>query len=373
MDNYKSNIKNRVFVGPGNIAGNAMYIANSLRMAGIDARSFSYNKHPFGYPCDKDGILFESPFTGDKRKTLFQKLIINRYTLRTLWTVQKLYLFIYSVLRYDTFLFISHETFFNNNSDLAFLKFFNKKIAFFFVGCPERDPKYILNLTDRGFCSFCKDIAMQNDLNCYKGAIKMKKINYLSEKADIIFSHRDTTSFIGDKCIIKRLYLITESHINEQFIYDKFKKEDQLIITHLPSNKLLKGTENVESAIKEIKSHGYNFKYLSDRVMHSEIKTILENTHILIDQFSFGNGLLACEGMANGCVVICRTAKWFREDFPELPLVSCEPEELAETLIDLIENPEKMLEIARNSYEYYKKFHTLEVVGNYYKHTLGLH
>jgi glycosyltransferase involved in cell wall biosynthesis len=117
---------------------------------------------------------------------------------------------------------------------------------------------------------------------------------------------------------------------------------------------------------------GFQFSFFLKRVNHSEIDNLLKNTHILIDQFSVGHGLLGVEGMANGCVVICRTSKWFKEDFPEVPIVSCEPEELVDTLIDLIKNREKMLSIALKSFEYYKKFHTPEVVGNYYKKTLNL-
>jgi hypothetical protein len=254
---------------------------------------------------------------------------------------------------------------------LLLLKFFKKKIVFIFVGCPERNPQDIINLTDKGFCSFCKDITMQNCLNCFNGDKKSKKIEFLSKYSNIIFSHRDTASFISDKRKIRPFYCISYSHLKIKNIYDKFQKRDPLVITHLPSNKSLKGTENIERSIKELKALGYKIQYLSDRVKHSAVENILEKTHILIDQFSFGNGLLGVEGMANGCVVICRTAKWFREDFPELPLVSCEPEGLTKTLIDLIEHPDEMLKIALNSFEYYKKFHTPEVVGNYYKKTLN--
>ena len=364
--------KSKVFVGPGNIAGNAMYIAKSLRITGIEAKSFSYIKHPFGYPCDYDDILFKIPFTRNKRKNLFQKLLINRFTLKTIWAIQKSYLLLISLLKYDTFIFISHDTFFSNNRDLLFLKVFKKKIAFLFVGCPERDPEDMINQTDRGFCSFCHDMAMQESMNCFRRNIKQKRINYIAEKADYFFSHKDTNSFIIDIRKIRPFFCIAFSGISNNGIYNKFRDGNQLVITHLPSNKLLKGTTSVERAIKELKRLGYKFQYLSDRVKHSEVENILKKTHILIDQFSFGNGLLGVEGMANGCVVICRTAKWFREDFPELPLVSCEPEDLTNTLKDLLDNPEKMLDIALKSFEYYKKFHTPEVVGNYYKNTLNL-
>lgn len=363
--------QNKVFVGPGNIAGSAISVAKSLRLVGIDAISFSYNAHPFGYPCDYDNVLFENPFKKQDR-FLFQKIVLNKYTLNIIWAFQKLVLFTYALLKYDTFIFISHETFFNNNKDLWVLKFFKKKIAFLFVGCPERDPTDIINQIDRGICSYCQDEGMQNNLNCYNANKKKKKIEAISGFADIIFAHRDTTSFIRDKRKIRPFFCIAESKTDRNDICNKFSKSIELFITHLPSNKLLKGTENVERSISELRVLGYKFQYYSDRVSHEEVESILAKTHILIDQFSVGNGLLGVEGMSNGCVVICRTAKWFREDFPELPLVSCEPEELKKTLIDLVERPEKMLSIALNSFEYHKKFHTPEVVGNYYKKTLNL-
>jgi hypothetical protein len=363
-------MKSKVFVGPGNIAGSAMYVANSLKSVGIYARSFSYYSHPFGYPCDYEKILFAK--SSSKSRYIYQKFIINKYTLKVLWATQKAILFIHALVWYDSFIFVSHETFFNNNKDLGILKFFNKKIAFLFVGCPERDPHDKINQVDGGMCSFCKDYRMQEALNCFKANRKGKKINYISKKADYIFSHKDTISFISEKEKIKKFYCISDSSINKEMICDKFKNKTHLLITHLPSNKLLKGTKIVEDAITKLRDLGYKFHYLSDRIDHSEVGNILEKTHILIDQFSFGNGLLGVEGMANGCVVICRTANWFRQDFPDLPLVSCEPEELLRTLINLLEHPEEMLNIAVNSFEYYQKFHSPEIVGNYYKNTLNL-
>lgn len=241
-----------------------------------------------------------------------------------------------------------------------------------FVGCPERDPNDEVNQTDRGMCSICEDWNMQTFLNCYKGDSKERKIGYLSKKADYIFSHRDTNSFILDKSLIKPFYCIADSPFGKEEIKAKFKEDKQIIITHLPSNKALKGTKYVERSIMDIKALGYNIQYLSDGLKHTQVQKILQKTHILIDQFSIGNGLLSIEGMANGCVVICRTAKWFREDFPGLPLISCEPEELTKTLIYLLENHENMLDIALKSFEYYKKFHTPEVVGRYYRDILGL-
>jgi hypothetical protein len=363
--------ESNVFVGPGNIAGNAMYIANALKLVGIKATSFSYSAHPFGYPCNIDKILFEDP-VNKRQRNFFLKIIFNKYLLSMIWAVQKLFLFFYAIFKYDTFIFISNETFFKSNIDLSLLKIFEKKIAFLFVGCPERDPKDTINLRDRGMCSFCVDKGLQNYLNCYNGNKKREKIEYISRNSNIIFSHRDTTSFIIDKSKIRLFYSLTDLKIDKEVLINKFRGTKEILISHIPSNSLLKGTDSVIEAINQLKLRYYQFQYFSDPINHSEVSNLLKHTQILIDQFSVGHGLLGVEGLANGCVVICRTAKWFKEDFPELPMVSCEPEELSEILIDLITNPEKMLGIALKSFDYYKKFHTPEVVGNYYKNTLNL-
>jgi hypothetical protein len=363
---------NKVFVGPGNIAGSAMYMAKALRLVGIDSTSFSFNSHPFGYPCDHDNILFKNPFGKEKKRNIFQKLIVNRITLNTFWVIQKLILFFYSILKFDTFIFISHETFFERNNDLWVLKLLNKKIAFLFMGCPERDPKNLINQTDRGICSFCIDKEMQKSLNCYNGTNKKMKIEKISKYADFIFGHRDTTTFVTDKNKIKLVFISSDLRIDENELLGKYNDTSNLNVTHIPSNSLLKGTDSVIKTINELKLRNYHINFFSKQIKHFEVDNLLMDTHILIDQFSVGHGLLAVEGMAHGCVVICRTAKWFREDYPELPLISCDPEELTDVLVDLISNPQKMLRIAKESMEYFNKFHTPEVVGNYYKKTLNL-
>lgn len=363
--------RNKVFVGPGNIAGGAFYIAKSLRLVGINAKSFSYYAHPFGYPCDHDNILFRNPFKKNSNINLFQKLIINKYTLKTIWAIQKLLIFIYATIRYDTYIFISHETFFAKNKDLKILKLLKRKIAFLYMGCPERDPSDIINQTDRGICSFCRDEKMQKHLFCYQD-LKRRKIEFISHYADIIYAQRDTSSFVKDKEKIKEVFLLTDFSIEQVEIQEKFSNIKELLITHIPSNNLLKGTAFVLKAIEELQARGSKFKYFSKSIDHEEVKDLLKKTHILIDQFSAGHGLLSIEGMASGCVVICRTAKWFKEDYPEIPVVSCEPEELTSVLSNLISNKDNMLSIANKSYEYYLKFHTGEKVGEYYKKTLEL-
>lgn len=126
--------KSKVFVGPGNIAGNARFVASSLRMSGISAKSFSYNQHPFGYYCDHNKILFSKFLENPKERNLLQKFLVNKYSLKAIWMFQKMRLFILAVIKFNTFIFISHETFFKNNFDLAILKLLKKRLHFCLLG-----------------------------------------------------------------------------------------------------------------------------------------------------------------------------------------------------------------------------------------------
>lgn len=357
--------KKSIFIGLENVAGNIYHIANALRTVGVDAKSYSFKQHSFGYQQD---VLLKL-WRPNKKHKLFQKLYINKYTIKWVNAFLRFYYFLSLLDKYEEFFFVSRFTFFKNNTDLKILKLLNKKTYIFFTGCPERDPYDQINNRDGGICRTCDDEGKKKFCKCYQPRIKEKMIRNIEKHSEIIFAHRDTTGFLFDREKVKKIYLISESMSDDT--NNKFSNIVKINIAHFPSNRLLKGTKYVEAAIEEISNK--KIKYISKRVQNSELLKILEKTHILIDQFGPGPGLLAVEAMSRGCVVICRLAKWFKEDYPDIPIVSCEPEELKEVLEDLINNPEKMKSIAHQSIQYYKKYHTPEAVGNYYKKILNLH
>ncbi|MBN2396647.1 MAG: hypothetical protein JXC36_09355, partial [Candidatus Atribacteria bacterium] len=149
------------------------------------------------------------------------------------------------------------------------------------------------------------------------------------------------------------------------------KKDENLIrISHFPSNTILKGTRYVLSAKDIINRENVVFNI--ERLSNDEVLNRLNETHILVNQFGSGYGLLAVEAMARGCVIVSRIADWFNNEYPEHPVLHCEAEELVSVLDDLINNPAKIIEIGKKSIAYYNKFHSPEAVGNYYKRVLNL-
>lgn len=357
----------KVFVGPGNTAGNAKYIAEALRTVNVYAKSYSYTRHPFGYTCDFDNILIK--WRG--KRNILQKIFINKYSLKYINSIIRLVLFVYSINKYDVFIFISPITFLEKNKDLPILKFFNKKIAFFFPGCCERDPQDEINSQKDSICSKCTDISKQNYCLCNKRNEKRNFVQYLEKHSDIIFSFKDTAGFLINPYNVYPIYVITRE-VKTRNLLDKYA-DNTIRIIHFPSNELLKGTKYVKNIIPKLKKkYGDKIDFFSEQLPHNKVLEKLEESHILIDQFNGGYGLLGVEGFARGCVVIECISKWFEEDLPDLPCININPENIEEKLIWLIENPDQMKKIAQKGIEYYKKYHTPEAVGNYYKKILKL-
>lgn len=356
--------KLRVFVGPGNTAGNAHYIARALRGAGIRARSYVYRAHEFGYPVDREIIQFRSL----ERKGLI-KVVNNRFVLRPLNALIRFLFFWLVLFRYDLFYFISPVTFFENHRDLPLLRFFGKKVAFFFPGCAEKNPHDDLNSMKYSDCWFCNDVGKQHYCLCHQPEQKRKKIEYFEEYANLIFSRLNTSGYLRKPEKALPMWLMTDAP-DKPVDFTRFEHPERWKIMHFPSHKELKGTKYVEAAIAQLNAR-FDMEYISNRMTNKEVLKNLEKAHILVDQFTHTFGLLAIEGMSQGCVVICRMEQWARDCYPDIPVVSCNPEELEETIAGLLADPGRMKKIAQDSVDWFHQHATLEVVGKRLEKTLG--
>jgi glycosyltransferase involved in cell wall biosynthesis len=356
MNNRLNFSNKKVFVGPGNTAGNAHYIARSLRKAGVVARSYGYRAHEFGYPVDYQITQFRSI----GRKGII-KLVNNRFILRPLNALIRLIFFISVLFRYDLFYFISPFTFFNSHRDLALLKFFGKQIAFFFPGCAEKNPHDHFNTMRYSDCWYCNDEKKQTFCLCLEPEKKRKRIQKFEKYADYIFSRPNTSGYLKKPQKTYPMWLMTDPP-EKRVSLERYNQPSSFKIMHFPSHRELKGTRYVESALSKLGEH-YDIEYLSKRMTNREVLKNLEKAHLLVDQFTHTFGLLAIEGMSRGCVVICRMEDWAKETYPDIPLVSCNPEDLESIIKDLLDNPGKMKEIAEKSVEWYQRNATLERVG----------
>ena len=359
--------KSRVFVGPDNNAANATYIALALRQVGIKARSYAYKKHIFGY--ETDHVI---PFLKVPTPNIFRRFFKIGFLVKTTNKIFKNLFFIYCLVRYNTFFFNTTSSFFADNTDLPVLKFFNKKIAFFFIGCPERDPTHNLNIENGGPCKICNDYNLQEVSWCTNLEKKRRRVQFIEKYATQIYADDDLRGFLKKPDKALRCFVTSFKH-DHQNILAKFDNTEPIKIVHFPSNSILKGTKHVNATIEKLKQiYGDKIHYRSERVPNHVLLEILEESHIVLDEFNTGYGLLAIEAMSRGCVVIGRISDWFSKGRESLPIVNAEIKNIEKNLSWLIENPNELKKVAIESIEFFEKYHSMTSVGNIYVNSLNL-
>jgi hypothetical protein len=253
----------------------------------------------------------------------------------------------------------------NRESEFKFLYKHKIPIICIFIGSDIRSRKL--------FLEYCRKI----DFNTYVEYDKPEI--FLSDKYDafnqtlaaqadkyasIIFSHPiDQMSYLKSKqwhfpvIIDRNLFSFNEK---------KFLKMPVKIL-HAPSSPVLKGTPLVRSVVKMLKSEGYDFLYKElINVPHEDVIMELNKSHIVLNQFyTILPGVFGLESMATGNAVLmsakvdCYPYKfnnaWYEtEDW-----------QLYYNLKFLLDHPEKIIEYARNGYEYMIRYFSTEAIKTY--------
>lgn len=345
--------KSKVFIGPLEIANFASSLTLALRLQNIKANFYSYSTslHPFGYRTDKMLFLYKkTPVKG-----------LNR--------LLRLFYFIKLALKYNTFIFLSPASILNNNLDLPILRFLNKKIIFVFTGCAERDPDFDIKNPDF-ICNRCQDDNWQIMFLCKQIELKKKIVRKFEKYADAIISQSDSAAFLNEKKPVWLHVICAEPPVKNYLL--KFNT-DKLVIAHLPSNPLVKQSHVIIPILEKIAGLKNVEVIIKDEYWDRErVLSELDRAHILVDAIGLGYGMLAVEGMSRGCVVLNSFDEWFRKNVPEAPVYKTSAGTLLDDLLYLISHKYVLKEYARKSIEFYKKYHSPESAGKYYKEKLNL-
>jgi glycosyltransferase involved in cell wall biosynthesis len=274
---------------------------------------------------------------------------------------------------YNTFIFISPFTFYNRNIDLPILGFFRKKIAVVLLGCAERDPSDSINHGDWGYCKICTDYTKQKGCLCNSLKLKKDRFRLIEKYSDYIFAEKDLVGFVKNNYNIFPCYFAADPPKAQENVLNKINNK-KIVIAHLPSNSILKGSKYVIQIMNKVCKEYPEIEFITKRMSNKELLDFLEKeVHIVIDELhSPYHGLLAVEAMARGCIVLTRVLNYFYIERPGLPVISVNPDNLESVISNLLNDKGKMADIAKRSIDYYKKYHTLQSVGDYYKRTLEL-
>jgi glycosyltransferase involved in cell wall biosynthesis len=105
------------------------------------------------------------------------------------------------------------------------------------------------------------------------------------------------------------------------------------LVVHVPSNPELKGTSEVDRVVSAPHDEGVVEYRRLEGVPHEQLPAVLAEADVVIDQITVGNvGVLACEAMAAGRLVIAHVHPIVRARVPGLPVVEADPATLEKVL-----------------------------------------
>ncbi len=141
-------------------------------------------------------------------------------------------------------------------------------------------------------------------------------------------------------------------------------------ILHAPTNREIKGTDIILSALEALKSEGVKFDLeLVEGMTHAEARDAYARSDIIIDQVRGGwHGVLALEAMALGRPVMAYIRDDLVSHFPDpSPIALTRPETLKDDIKRLLANADERRALARRGREYVERVHDSKKIAKSYK------
>ena len=142
--------------------------------------------------------------------------------------------------------------------------------------------------------------------------------------------------------------------------YSETNISGPLRIMHAPTNRDVKNTAAIEAAISKVKNDGLNVQFtLVENIKHSDLISQISKHDLIIDWLNpkLGiYGVFSIESMALGRTVICSLNDSLYEKF-NLPIISINPDNLADKITELYNNRNILLEIGKASHNFVHKHH----------------
>ena len=150
-------------------------------------------------------------------------------------------------------------------------------------------------------------------------------------------------------------------------------RSSPLRIFHAPNHRHIKGTEYFISAVEGLKKAGYEVELvILERVPNEKVRETISTVDVVADQLVIGwYGMFAVEAMAMGKPVLCHIRADFEDFFiqegllepGELPIIRCSPRNVKETLVQLIEDRDRLVSLGDRSRKFVLKHHSTEAMG----------
>jgi len=337
---YKRKIK--VFHGLVNYGTQAGLFARELRKSGIKAISAAF-PDPFQRVIDIT-LLHGGNY--------FQKIL--RHSWNSLFLITCFF-------KYNTFHFYYGTTLTRAHWDLPFYKLFRKKIVFHYLG---NDVQLYKDSTGENDITNMVGFLNKRDVAEYNNVIK-KRLKYESKYSDLqIVCGPNLSEFVPGSIVLPLAIDLNE------FKYSPMaERKQEFVIMHAPTDRASKGTSIILETIDQLIRDGFNIKkVLVENVPHKDLQERYKECDIFIDQILSGwYGTAAIEAMASGRAVVC----FLRDEYyqyinykDDIPIINSTPGSLYNVIKNLINNRDRLPEIALKSREFVEKIHDVKKISN---------
>ncbi|WP_274363657.1 glycosyltransferase [Paenibacillus thermotolerans] len=324
----------KIVHAPLEIAGQVGIICDFLKKSGIHATGYNYFPNYLKY-----------------------RKVINTDTF------ELAKIFDMAVREYDIFHFHNSYTFLEDKRDIPMIVKAGKKIVMHHRGNDVRSRvraakgKGYVNPYVNANCSFPEE-TIDSNLRLFAKYVNAAIVQDYELHGYVADYYREQ----GKPVYVLPRLIDTKSI---QPVYKTERSKEGPLVVHAPTQREFKGTEHVLKTIEKLQAEApFRFR-LVEGLNHSEAIRLYQEADIVIDQILCGMyGNLSVEAMALGKPVVCYIRPDLLKHYPNLPIVSANPDTLYETLRKLLKHRQLRVEIGQKGRLYVERNHSAEhVIG----------
>lgn len=255
----------------------------------------------------------------------------------------------HALKNFDIFHFYFATSFFPRYVDLPILKSFGKRIFFTFQGCDIRSSAVCAAsiLDPQKHAHAPVELQQQNLRTILRHTKKTYVLN-----PDLLDAS-PTSEFLPYASVDPRQWTVH---------FRPYRKGEEVVIFHAPSDRLVKGTNVLEEAIRKLRAEGYRVRLdLVHGLPNTEVKRRAKDAHLVVDQLRIGwYGALAVETMALGKPTLCFIKQGWLERVPfqnDCPIINATVDSITEVLKDLLDHPETWEAKSKESRRFVETYH----------------
>jgi glycosyltransferase involved in cell wall biosynthesis len=328
----------RVLHAAADIAAQASVLTAALRGEDVSAESWAYNVEYTRFPTDRPLPYDNAPIP----RRLFGYL---KTTLEALG-------------RFDLLHFhFGRGLFPPRNFDLPLHRLLGTPMVFHFHGCDVRDRAMMNRRHERAACTEC-------DPFCSPSRQRQVIAEARKYGSAIFVSTPDLLESVPDA-----------EHLPVALDLERWAPEpmqgppaegSKMTVLHAPTNRLIKGTAHVMSAVGEASSENPGIRFeLAEHLAWDVLRERMRAADVVVDQMFLGwYGLVAVEAMALGKPVVGYIRPDFESLTGDLPLVRIDSNEaLTRELLALAADPARRTELGRAGRAYVERVHAAPMIA----------